>query len=107
MESRLDKLRAFLEENPQEPFLHYAIASELLKQGDDKGALAGFEGVLRDFPDYVGTYYHLGKLHEQLGDFDKAALTYQQGMQVAQKAGDRNTLNELRAALALITDDGE
>src|SRR5690554_3003486 len=107
MESRLDKLRAFLEENPQDPFLHYAIASELLKLGDNDGALAGFEGMLRDFPDYVGTYYHLGKLYEELGDFEKATVTYQQGMQVAQKVGDRNTLNELRAALMLIADDEE
>lgn len=107
MESRLDKLRAFLEEDPKDPFLHYAIASELLKIGDIEGALAGFEGMMSDYPDYVGTYYHLGKLYEQLGQTDKASQTYQQGMAVAQKAGERNTLNELRAALLLISEEEE
>lgn len=107
MESRLDKLKAFLEKNPEDPFLHYAIASELLKMGEYQGALAGFEQMLTDFPDYLGTYYHLGKLYEQLGQSDQAANTYQQGMLVAQKAGNRNTFNELRGALALISDKEE
>ncbi len=107
MGTRLEKLREFLKESPQDPFLHYAIASELLKEEDVAGALAGFEGLVRDFPDYVGTYYHLGKLYEQSGQMEEAASTYRKGMLVAQRAGDRNALNELNAAWMLIAGEDD
>jgi tetratricopeptide (TPR) repeat protein len=104
MESRIEKLKAFIAENPADPFLHYALASEWLKAGELHLAREKFEELVKDFPNYVGTYYHLGKLHEQLGNSDHAIATYESGLKIAQKIGDRHTFNEIRGALDLLID---
>jgi hypothetical protein len=46
----------------------------------------------------VGSYYHLGKLHERLGDESKAIAVYEKGMDVAKKLSDNHALSELRGA---------
>ena len=50
-------------------------------------------------PDYVGTYYHLGKTLEQLDRKEEAISIYQTGMQVAQKQKDFHARSELQRAL--------
>jgi tetratricopeptide (TPR) repeat protein len=104
MESRIEKLKSFIAENPADPFLHYALASEWLKVGELQLAREKFEGLVKDFPEYVGTYYHLGKLHEQLGNSTQAIATYEAGLRIAQKIGDLHTFNEIRSALDLLMD---
>ncbi|MEX0747959.1 MAG: tetratricopeptide repeat protein, partial [Rhodothermales bacterium] len=54
---------------------------------------------VRDAPDYVGTYYHLGKLHEQEGRKEEAKETYRQGIATAQRLRDAHAESELREAL--------
>lgn len=98
MTDRLNQLYTFLADTPQDPFLHYAIASELMKLGREQEALEKFVQVIEEFPSYVGTYYHLGKLYEALGQVENAIVTYEKGMTVARSAGNRHALNELQAA---------
>jgi lipopolysaccharide biosynthesis regulator YciM len=44
----------------------------------------------------VGSYYHLGKLLERIGEMDKAIKIYEKGMEEAKKAGDEKNYGELR-----------
>lgn len=98
MSERLTQLYVFRDENPKDPFLHYAVATELLKLGRTEEALRGFEELIERFPAYIGTYYHLGKAYEGLGRSDDAIQIYEKGMLIARKAGDRHALSELQAA---------
>ena len=50
-------------------------------------------------PTYVGSYYHLGKLLERAGDFEKAIRIYKRGMEEAKRAGDNHSYGELQGAL--------
>lgn len=100
MKSRLEQLYEFLEESPEDPFLHYAISSELLKKGDTDLALTGYQQLIQRFPDYQGTYYHLGKLYERLGRTDDAVTTYEAGMHIALKGRNQHAYGELASALA-------
>ena len=98
----MDRLAALLEfyrDDPDDPFTRFALAQEHRKRGADAEALAFFEGLTRDHPDYVGTYYHLGALYRALGRRADAAAAYRAGLDAAQRAGDAHARAELQAAL--------
>jgi tetratricopeptide (TPR) repeat protein len=99
MHDRLAALQAFLLDDPADPFTRFALAQEHLKRGEPTEALAHFEGLARDRPDYVGTYYHLGKLYAALGRRADAVSAYRAGVAEAARAGDAHARAELQGAL--------
>jgi Tfp pilus assembly protein PilF len=96
---RLAALLDFLKEDPADPFLRFALATEYLKKGEDLLALEVFGQLVKDRPDYVGTYYHLAKLQGRLGKVDEARAVYEAGIREAARQGDRHSESELRSAL--------
>ena len=100
---RISKLKAFLADNPADSFLQHALALEYIKLGDDEQARDLFEQIINREPGYIGTYYHLAKLQERLGETDKAVQVYKQGMEEAMKAGDNHAYGELRGAYEELT----
>ncbi|MCB0706978.1 MAG: hypothetical protein KDC34_16800 [Saprospiraceae bacterium] len=105
MSSRLEKLQAFLQENPTDAFLIFALAKEFEKTGDQSRAAAQYEKLVREIPDYVGTYYHFGKLLESMGQAEQAIQMYQAGMEIAKTQGDQHAFSELAGAKLGLTDD--
>ncbi|WP_118950637.1 heme biosynthesis protein HemY [Taibaiella helva] len=95
--NRIEQLQAFLKDSPGDSFLLHALALEYIKAGDDGGARSCFEQNLERSPQYVATYYHLGKLLERAGDTDEAVRIYSLGMEQAAAAGDNHALSELRS----------
>lgn len=95
---RIDKLKEYLKTNGKDSFLQHALALEYIKAGNDAEAKNLFNDILRREPTYIGSYYHLGKLQERLGDEEKAIKIYERGMEEAKKAGDNHTYNELQGA---------
>jgi Tfp pilus assembly protein PilF len=98
MTDRIDKLKKFLEDSPQDSFLQHALALEYIKLGDEPRAKALFETILKREPQYVGSYYHLGKLLERTGETEAAVKIYEAGMTASKQAGDNHAYNELQAA---------
>lgn len=96
---RLDALLEFYEEDPDDAFTRFALAQEYRKRGEPEEALDFFEGLVDDEPEYVGTYYHLGKLYEELGRRDEAISTYEHGIQVANAQRAVKARAELQDAL--------
>lgn len=101
-EERLNKIKAFLENSPNDPFLLYALAKEHEKLNDEKSAIAQFENLIESHPEYVGTYYHLGKIYERQNEIEKAISVYENGISIAKKKGDKHALGELASAKMLI-----
>ena len=97
--SRIDQLMAFLKESPDDAFLNYALATEYVGLGDDDKAEVIFRELLEKHPDYIATYYHLGKLLERKTDKESAILIYEKGIEKAKKIGERHSLSELQSAL--------
>ena len=95
---RIEKLKAFLVQNPADSFVQHALALEYVKLNKEEEAKEQFEALLQRDEAYVGSYYHLGKLLERLGDKDKAVATYEKGLQIAKAKGDNHAYNELQAA---------
>ncbi|WP_207427327.1 tetratricopeptide repeat protein [Pedobacter sp. SYSU D00535] len=94
--TRLQKLLEFYNNEPNDPFLKYALATEYLSAGDSDSALKYFEDLKENHQEYVGTYYHLGKLYEKLDRKEDAISTYQKGMQIARAARDNHAYAELQ-----------
>ena len=95
--NRLQKLLEFLENEPNDPFLKYALATEYLNSNEPDQALFYYEDLIVNHKDYVGTYYHLGKLYEALSRTAEAITTYQNGMLAARRANDMHAFSELQA----------
>lgn len=93
---RLQKLLDFLTNEPNDPFLKYALATEYLNANDFDKAVGYFEDLLKNHSDYIGTYYHAGKLYELIDRKDDAIATYRKGMEVCRAAGDRHAFSELQ-----------
>ncbi len=95
---KLTQLLALKEESPKDPFIDYAIAMEHQKAGDLDKALTGFQDLTQKHPNYVGTYYHLGKLLERLDKEEEALSIYEQGIEIAKKIGNKHAQSELETA---------
>lgn len=95
---RIEKLKQFLKESPNDSFLKHALALEYVKAGVDTEAENIFGEILNEEENYVGSYYHLGKLLERKGEMDKAIKVYTKGMQIAKTVGDNHAFRELRTA---------
>lgn len=104
---RISKLKAYMEESGKDSFLQHALALEYIKVGDDQEAKSLFNEILKREPTYVGSYYHLGKLLERIGDPKKAMRVYTRGMEVATAAADHHSYTELRAAYEDLEDEME
>ena len=96
---RIEKLLEYMKTADKDSFLQHALALEYIKIGKDEEARTLFNEILLREPTYIGSYYHLGKLLERAGDYDRAIRVYIRGMEEAKKAGDHHTNAELQAAL--------
>ncbi len=95
---RIEKLLELLKNDEKDSFLNHALALEYSKIGNDHKALSLFVDLLANEPAYVGSYYHLGKLYEKIGEIGKAIDVYENGMREAKKVGDQHSYNELMGA---------
>ena len=97
--SRIEKLLEYMKTSGKDSFLQHALALEYIKIGNDEEARKLFNEILLREPTYIGSYYHLGKLLERVGDYDKAIRISKRGIEEAQKADDHHTKMELQGAL--------
>ncbi|MET4080415.1 tetratricopeptide (TPR) repeat protein [Pedobacter sp. UYP30] len=96
--SRLSKLLQFMEQDPKDPFILYALATEYNNLDNTAEAFRFYLKLVAEHPSYVGTYYHLGKLYEKQDETAQAITTYQQGMEAARNKRDMHAFSELQGA---------
>ena len=97
--NRIEILKGFLKDTPNDSFSRYALALEYVKLGQNEDGLREFETVKTNDPDYVATYFQLGQLYQKMGQPHEAEKTFRTGITVAAKAGDEHTRSELEGAL--------
>ena len=100
---RIEKLKSFLKEQPEDSFLQHALALEYVKMGQDDEARKLFEAILQREPSYTGSYYHLGKLLERAGLEQEAIAVYEKGMAITKQRDEQHAYSELRGALEELT----
>ncbi|MCC7232528.1 MAG: tetratricopeptide repeat protein [Bacteroidia bacterium] len=104
---RIQTLRTYLAETPEDSFLRYALALELLLAGDPFSSSEEFLILKMTDPEYLATYYQLGKAFEMLGRKDDARVVYHEGISVALRQQNIHTMNELKAASEGLDPDSE
>jgi tetratricopeptide (TPR) repeat protein len=99
MSGKIEQLESLYRETPEDPFVVYALAKEYEQTGQSDKSVALYQKLLAEHPDYVGTYYHFGKLLEGLRQQDRALPIYKKGLAIAKKVGDDLAYRELTSAL--------
>jgi tetratricopeptide (TPR) repeat protein len=102
---RISKLKEYIQVNGDDSFLQHALALEYIKTGNDNEAKKLFNDILKREPTYIGSYYHLGKLLERIGEPRKAMRVYKRGMKEAEALDDSNSYKELQAAYEDVEDE--
>lgn len=97
--SRIKQLEEFLEKEPHDSFLNYALAIEYIGQENYAKAKTIFKDLVERDPDYTATYYHLGKLYQREKNLKKAEEVYQEGIRLTRLKREQHKLAELQTAL--------
>lgn len=101
-QDRLKMIEQMLETNPKDSFLHYAAALEHQKIGDLNQAIKILRSIIKNDPNYLASYYQLGKMLEEKNKVEEAIEVYKSGKEVAKKQSEMKTLGELSEALMLL-----
>ncbi|MCX6291337.1 MAG: tetratricopeptide repeat protein [Bacteroidetes bacterium] len=104
-ENRIESLKSFLKENPEDLFSQYAMALEYLHQDHVAVAVEILKRVLEQDKNYLAAYYQLGKAYEAMSSVDAAKQVYADGIRIAELQNNKRTLNELRGALETLIED--
>lgn len=97
-------LKEMLETDPNDPFLQYALALEYEKADQIHSAVKLLETLKSTHPDYLATYYKLGKLYELLLNNIAAVAVYKEGILLARRTNELKTLGELNEAIMNLED---
>lgn len=94
-----------LEEQPDDEFLHYALALECINMNEIQKGVHILEKLREKSPDYLGLYYKLGNTYSLIGEHEKAVETFKAGIRLADDQQEFKTRNELKQALLLLEDE--
>lgn len=97
--SKIGQLAKNIQQDPSDTFSKFALALELLKEDQVEKAQLLFEAILKQDPDYLGVYYHLGKLYQRREMYDFAEKMFLTGIRLAEKKNEPRTKSELSEAL--------
>jgi len=95
---RISQLQKLLQDDPEDPFLHYALCLELKKAGSAETGLR-FEMLLESYPEYLPTYYQAALFMAETGKLESATMVAQSGIVLAQSMSELHTLSELKGLL--------
>lgn len=94
---RLQLLRVFVEEEPENPFNYYALALEV-REKEPKEAASLFDFLLTNHSDYLPVYFPSAHFFAEFSEIQKAKNIFLKGIELATKLSEEKTLKELNNA---------
>jgi Flp pilus assembly protein TadD len=97
-----DRIAAFKEvadEMPDDPEVRFGLAGAYLDAGQAENAIIEYRETVRLKPDYSAAHRGLGRALERAGRTAEAIAAYRQGLEVATKNGDLQTVKEIEVFL--------
>lgn len=92
-------LKEILALDPKNSFVRYGIAMELAGRGQTDAALAEFDTLLGNDPDYTAGYFMSAQTLASSGRTPEAVARLKAGISCAARAGNRHALSEMQAML--------
>lgn len=102
--NRKQQLLIMLEQEPNDVFLNYALAMELVSENDFEVAKNQLEKVLQLNATYLPCFYQLGQISEKLSSFDDAIAYYKKGLEIAKEQHNTKAMGEINEALWMLED---
>jgi predicted Zn-dependent protease len=103
MMSRLEKILAMLESEPNDTFLRYTLAMEYRKMGETGKSLP----ILKDLayhttPNYIPAYFMAAQQWVEIDDLDQARAFLRDGIEEARRQNDLHAAAEMGELLSEI-----
>jgi hypothetical protein len=102
--SRRAKIEAMLAAEPRDTFLRYSLAMELQKEGAWDESWRCFQGLMRDEPAHVPSFFMGSKLLVQMRRIEEARATLRDGIEQARGQGDHHAAAEMAEFLMALGD---
>ncbi|MGC8853118.1 MAG: tetratricopeptide repeat protein, partial [Hydrogenobacter sp.] len=97
--NRLEYFLELLKKNPNNPMVHYSLALEYFKAKDYVKSIEHMETYLGMHEDEGAGYKVLAKCYEELGEYEKAIKTLQEGIEKSIKHNHPSMAEEMRTWL--------
>lgn len=94
--NRREKIEKMLTAEPDDVFLNFGLAMELVKAQRFDEAVAHFQRVRELDPDYTAAYYHAGRTLITLGQAETARAILGAGLDAARRIGNKHAESEMR-----------
>jgi predicted Zn-dependent protease len=101
---KIAALREILALDAKNSFARYGVAMELANRGETVEALAEFDTLLGDDPDYTAGYFMAAQTLAKAGRTAEAKQRLQAGISSAARAGNNHALSEMRSMLEELED---
>jgi predicted Zn-dependent protease len=96
---KIEGLKEILALDKKNSFARYGIAMELAGRGETDAALAEFDTLLANDPDYTAGYFMSAQTLAGAGRTAQAIERLKAGIASAARAGNRHALSEMQAML--------
>jgi hypothetical protein len=94
---RIELLKGYCKEEPENPFNFYALALEN-RESDKPAAIELFDFVLCNFPNYLPVYFPAAHFFYEEDNLQKAKNIFEIGIELAQTLQDEKAKKELTNA---------
>lgn len=98
----MDRIRAMLADDPNDPELRYMLAMEYVSQGDDVGAVRAFDELIAVAPDYPPGYHMGARTLQRLDRIADAKAMLQKGIPAALRQGNQHAAGEMQELMAML-----
>lgn len=96
---KVASLKEILEQDPKNAFARYGLAMEYAGRGETETALAEFDRLLADHPEYAAGYFMAAQTLAKARRVAEAKTRLTEGIACARAAGNQHAAREMQAML--------
>jgi thioredoxin-like negative regulator of GroEL len=105
--SRIEKIQAMLDDDPQDVFLRYSLAMEQEKIGNCDASEVGLRGLMADEPPYVPAFFMLAQHLAKQDRVTDAREILRDGIEQARQQTNMHAAGEMSEFLASLGELGQ